>query len=167
MKQTLTALVLDQPGVLMRVAGLFTRRGFNIDSLTVGPAEEAGLSRMTIAIDADDKTVEQIVKQLYKLVDVVKVQDISGVPAVERELLLAKVSAPAAMRAEVAGLVEPFRASVVDVGRTSLILQATGTREKNDALLDLLRPYGVLEIARTGVTAIVRSQALVQLHTEN
>jgi acetolactate synthase-1/3 small subunit len=164
MKQTLTALVLDQPGVLMRVAGLVTRRGFNIDSLTVGPTEEAGLSRMTITLDADAVTVEQIIKQLYKLVDVVKVQDISDVATVERELLLVKVSAPPALRAEIAGLIEPFRASVVDVGRASLILQATGAREKNDALLELLQPYGVMEIARTGVTALVRSQALVHLH---
>jgi acetolactate synthase-1/3 small subunit len=158
MRHTLSVIVNDQPGVLARVAGLFSRRGFNIDSLTVGPMEEAGLSRMTITTIGDEATLEQVTKQLNKLIDVIKVQNLSGDPMVERELLLIKVTANAATRAEITGIVEPFRAAVVDVGRTSLIVQATGNKEKNDALIELLRPYGVKEIARTGVTALVRSQ---------
>ncbi|GAX91491.1 acetolactate synthase small subunit [Effusibacillus lacus] len=158
MRHTLSVLVNDQPGVLTRVAGLFSRRGFNIDSLTVGPAEEQGLSRMTITMLGDEATLEQVMKQLHKLIDVIKVQDITNEPMVERELLLIKIAANPTVRAEVTGIVEPFRASVVDVGRNSMIIQATGNREKNDALIELLRPYGIKEIARTGTTALVRSQ---------
>lgn len=158
MRHTLSVLVNDQPGVLARVSGLFSRRGFNIDSLTVGPSEEVGLSRMTISTIGDEATLEQIMKQLHKLIDVIKVQDITADPMVERELLLVKVSASQSARAELTGIVEPFRAAVVDVGRTSMIIQATGSRDKNDALIELLRPYGLKEIARTGTTALVRSQ---------
>lgn len=158
MRKTLAVLVNDQPGVLVRVAGLFSRRGFNIESLTVGPSEEAGLSRMTIVTICDEAMLEQMVKQLYKLIDVIKVQNISNVPVVERELLLIKVSASSASRAEIVGLTEPFRAAIVDVGRSTLIIQATGDREKNDALIELLRPYGISEITRTGITSMVRSQ---------
>lgn len=160
MRHTLSVIVNDQPGVLARVAGLFSRRGYNIDSLTVGPSEEAGVSRMTITTIGDESTLEQVMKQLHKLIDVIKVQDISNEPMVERELLLIKVTANPASRTEVSGIVEPFRASIVDVGRTSVIIQATGSKEKNDALIELLRPYGVKEIARTGTTALVRSQAV-------
>ncbi|MFC4769657.1 acetolactate synthase small subunit [Effusibacillus consociatus] len=160
MRHTLSVLVNDQPGVLARIAGLFSRRGFNIDSLTVGPAEEAGLSRMTITTIGDEDTIEQVMKQLHKLIDVIKVQNITNDPMVERELLLIKIAANPAARTEITGIVEPFRASVVDVGRNSMIIQATGNREKNDALIELLRPYGVKEIARTGATALVRSQVV-------
>lgn len=158
MRHTLSVIVNDQPGVLARVAGLFSRRGFNIDSLTVGPAEEPGVSRMTITTIGDEATLEQVMKQLHKLIDVIKVQDISNDPMVERELLLIKVTANPTSRTEISGIVEPFRASIVDVGRSSVIVQATGSKDKNDALIELLRPYGVKEIARTGTTALVRSQ---------
>lgn len=158
MRHTLSVIVNDQPGVLARVAGLFSRRGFNIDSLTVGPAEEPGVSRMTITTLGDESTLEQVMKQLHKLIDVIKVQDITEDPMVERELLLIKVTANPTSRTEISGIVEPFRASVVDVGRSSVIIQATGSKDKNDALIELLRPYGVKEIARTGTTALVRSQ---------
>lgn len=158
MRHTLSVIVNDQPGVLARVAGLFSRRGFNIDSLTVGPAEEPGVSRMTITTLGDESTLEQVMKQLHKLIDVIKVQDITEDPMVERELLLIKVTANSTSRTEIGGIVEPFRASVVDVGRSSVIIQATGSKDKNDALIELLRPYGVKEIARTGTTALVRSQ---------
>lgn len=158
MRHTLSVTVNDQPGVLARVAGLFSRRGFNIDSLTVGPAEELGVSRMTITTLGDESTLEQVMKQLHKLIDVIKVQDITDDPMVERELLLIKVTANPTSRTEISGIVEPFRASIVDVGRSSVIIQATGSKDKNDALIELLRPYGVKEIARTGTTALVRSQ---------
>jgi acetolactate synthase-1/3 small subunit len=160
LRHTLSVLVNDQPGVLARIAGLFSRRGFNIESLTVGGSEEAGLSRITITTTGDDATLEQIMKQLHKLIDVIKVQDITNEPMVARELLLIKVASNAQTRAEINGIIEPFRASVVDVGRTSLIIQVTGDREKNDALIELLKPYGVKEIARTGITALVRGQVV-------
>lgn len=160
MRHTLSVLVNDQPGVLARIAGLFSRRNFNIESLTVGNSEEPGLSRMTITTTGDEATLEQVMKQLHKLIDVIKVQDITNDPLVSRELLLIKVSSNAQTRAEIGGIVEPFRASVVDVGRSSLIIQVTGDREKNDALIELLKPYGVKEIARTGITALVRGQAM-------
>jgi len=160
MREQLAVWVLDQPGVLWRILSLFSRRGYNIGSLTAGPSEEAGVARVTITLSVDDVTAEQVSKQLYKLVDVIKVQVITELPTVERELLLVKVTASAAVRSELAILTEPFRAAVVDVGRTSLIVQATGSREKNDALLDLLKPYGITEVARTGVAAMVRSQTV-------
>jgi acetolactate synthase I/III small subunit len=160
LRHTLSVLVNDQPGVLARIAGLFSRRGFNIESLTVGGSEEAGLSRITITTTGDDATLEQIMKQLHKLIDVIKVQDITNEPMVARELLLIKVASNAQTRAEINGIIEPFRASVVDVGRTSLIIQVTGDRDKNDALIELLKPYGVKEIARTGITALVRGQVV-------
>ncbi|GIM47191.1 acetolactate synthase small subunit [Collibacillus ludicampi] len=160
MRHTLSVLVNDQPGVLARIAGLFSRRGFNIESLTVGSSEEPGLSRMTITTTGDEATLEQVMKQLHKLVDVIKVQDITSDPMVARELLLVKVASNAQTRTEINGIIEPFRASVVDVGRTSLIIQVTGDRDKNDALIELLKPYGVKEIARTGITALVRGQVV-------
>jgi acetolactate synthase I/III small subunit len=159
-RHTLSVLVNDQPGVLARIAGLFSRRGFNIESLTVGSSEEPGLSRMTITTTGDEATLEQVMKQLHKLVDVIKVQDITNDPMVARELLLVKVASNAQTRTEINGIIEPFRASVVDVGRTSLIIQVTGDRDKNDALIELLKPYGVKEIARTGITALVRGQVV-------
>jgi acetolactate synthase I/III small subunit len=158
MRQTLSVLVNDEPGVLSRVAGLFSRRGFNIDSLTVGPTEEAGLSRMTITTNCDAATLEQISKQLYKLIDVLNVQSLSNFPMVERELLLIKVHDNASTHAEISSIVDAFRASIVDVGRSTVVIQATGNYKKNNALIELLRPYGVTEIARTGATAMIRSQ---------
>ncbi|ATY85469.1 acetolactate synthase small subunit [Kyrpidia spormannii] len=156
MKHVLSVLVNDQPGVLARVAGLFSRRGFNIESITVGNAEEAGLSRMTLVTSGDERTLEQIMKQLHKLVDVIKVNDLTEEPMVARELVLIKVAATATTRPEITHLIEPFRAAIVDVGRNSLVVQATGDMDKIDALIELLRPYGIKEIARTGVTALMR-----------
>ncbi|CAB3394582.1 acetolactate synthase small subunit [Kyrpidia spormannii] len=156
MKHVLSVLVNDQPGVLARVAGLFSRRGFNIESISVGNAEEAGLSRMTLVTSGDERTLEQIMKQLHKLVDVIKVNDLTEEPMVARELVLIKVAATATTRPEITHLIEPFRAAIVDVGRNSLVVQATGDMDKIDALIELLRPYGIKEIARTGVTALMR-----------
>jgi acetolactate synthase I/III small subunit len=160
MRHTLLVLVNDQPGVLARVAGLFARRGYNIDSITVGPSEEEGLSRMTIVTTGDEQTLEQVMKHLHKLIDVIKVQDISSEPMVGRELALIKVAANASSRPEITHLIEPFRASIVDVGRQSLVVQITGDTDKVDALIELLRPYGIKELARTGQTAMVRGNVV-------
>ncbi|WP_454190237.1 acetolactate synthase small subunit [Paenibacillus sp. Marseille-Q7038] len=155
-RHTIAVLVNDQPGVLQRVSGLFGRRGFNIESITVGQSEEAGLSRMVIVTLGDDKLLEQIEKQLYKLIDVIKVVNLSSNPMVGRELALIKVKADPSERPEVMGLVETFRASVVDIGNTSLMVQVVGDTEKIDAMIELLKPYGIRELSRTGVTAMVR-----------
>lgn len=163
-RHTLSILVNDQPGVLARVANLFSQRGFNIESITVGPCEEPGLSRMVIVTRGDERVVEQICKQLHKLIDVIKVQRVSEFPMVERELALIKVGASPSVRTEIQGIVEPFRAAVVDVGPQSLIVQVTGDPEKVDALIELLRPYGIKELTRTGVTAMMRGSVKQAVH---
>ncbi|MGO4496865.1 acetolactate synthase small subunit [Paenibacillus sp. 2RAB27] len=155
-KHTVSVLVNNQPGVLQRVSGLFGRRGFNIESITVGESEENGLSRMVIVTTGDDNTLEQISKQLYKLIDVIKVVDLSSNPMVARELALIKVNAEPLMRPEILGIVETFRAAVVDIGPASLIVQVVGDSDKIDAMVELLRPYGIRELSRTGVTAMIR-----------
>ncbi|ASS68890.1 MULTISPECIES: acetolactate synthase small subunit [unclassified Paenibacillus] len=155
-KYTIAVLVNNQPGVLQRVSGLFGRRGFNIESITVGASEEPGLSRMVIVTGGDDKLLEQVSKQLYKLIDVIKVIDVSANPMVERELALIKVTAEPSARPEILGVVETFRAAVVDIGPSTLIVQAVGGPDKIDAMIELLRPYGIRELSRTGVTAMNR-----------
>jgi len=155
-KHTIAILVNDQPGVLQRVSGLFGRRGFNIESITVGASEEPGLSRMVIVTTGDDHTLEQIQKQLYKLIDVIKVTDVSSNPMVGRELGLIKIGAEPAARPEILGIVETFRAAVVDIGPNTLIVQVVGDTEKIDAMIELLKPYGIRELSRTGVTAMAR-----------
>ncbi|ALS29402.1 acetolactate synthase small subunit [Paenibacillus cisolokensis] len=156
-KHTIAILVNDQPGVLQRVSGLFGRRGFNIESITVGASEEAGLSRMVIVTTGDNKTLEQVSKQLYKLIDVIKVVDVSSAPMVARELALIKVNAEPSARPEILGVVETFRASIVDISPSTVIVQAVGDTEKIDAIIELLKPYGIRELCRTGVTAMNRS----------
>ncbi|MBD2867689.1 acetolactate synthase small subunit [Paenibacillus arenilitoris] len=158
-KHTIAVIVNDQPGVLQRVSGLFGRRGFNIESITVGTSEEAGLSRMVIVTSGDDHTLEQVTKQLYKLIDVIKVIDLSSNPMVARELALIKVSAEPSARPEILGVVETFRAAVVDIGTHSLMVQVVGDTEKIDAMVELLKPYGIRELSRTGVTAMIRGNA--------
>lgn len=158
-KHTISVLVNDQPGVLQRVAGLFGRRGYNIESITVGQSEEEGLSRMVIVTTGNDKIVEQVTKQLYKLIDVIKVVHLSANPMVVRELALLKINAEPAARPEILGVVETFRAAVVDVGPTSLIVQVIGDSEKIDAMVELLKPYGIRELTRTGATAMIRGTA--------
>lgn len=155
-KHTIAILVNDQPGVLQRVSGLFGRRGFNIESITVGASEEPGLSRMVIVTTGDERTLEQIQKQLYKIVDVIKVIDVGSNPMVARELGLIKVSAEPSARPEILGVVETFRAAVVDIGPSSLIVQVVGDTDKIDAMIELLKPYGIRELSRTGVTALTR-----------
>ena len=153
---TIIALVQDKPGVLTRVAGLFRRRGFNISSLAVGNSEQKGLSRMTFVVDGDQYTVDQATKQLDKLIDVVKVANLSDEEIVSRELALIKVKVTPSTRGEILEMVHPFRAEIVDVGSQSMVIEVTGSGEKIQALYDLLEPFGVLELMRTGRLAMVR-----------
>ncbi|MEA4924718.1 MAG: acetolactate synthase small subunit [Syntrophomonadaceae bacterium] len=155
-KHTLAVTVENKSGVLTRVTTLFRRRGYNIDSLTVGTTENPGISRMTIVVEGDDKVIEQVSKQLYKLVDVCKVVDITQDRSVDRELVLIKVKADNNVRSEIVQLVDIFRARIVDIGRTSLIVEATGDRGKIDALEESFRPFGIIELVRTGKVAMVR-----------
>ncbi|MBI4302225.1 MAG: acetolactate synthase small subunit [Chloroflexi bacterium] len=158
-KRTLVALVEDRPGVLNRVASLFRRRGFNIESLAVGPSDVPNISRMTIVVDGATTVVEQVAKQLYKLIDVVKVSDISEDNFVARELALIKVRTTPSTRSEIIQIVDIFRANIVDVATDSLIVEATGDEEKIDSLLLLLRSFGVKEMVRTGRVALVRGMS--------
>jgi len=155
---TLSVLVEDRPGVLARVANLFAARGFNIHSLAVGTTEEPGFSRMTIVVDVQKKPLEQVTKQLNKLVNVIKVQELEPRDAVERELALIKVRAEGDARARVIEIANIFRARVLDVTHTSISLEATGTTEKLEALLELLAGFGVVEVARTGTVALGRGE---------
>lgn len=156
MRHTVIALMEDRPGVLSRVASLFRRRNFNIESLTVGHSEAKGISRMTIVVDGDDATVEQVEKQLYKLIHVTKVVDATAEPAVLRELALIKVHATANTRSEIMQLVDIFRAKAVDVAADSMTVEITGQEDKIETLVSLLRPFGIKEMARTGRVAMVR-----------
>src|SRR6266851_658255 len=143
MRHVLSALVQNQPGVLAQVSGMLASRGFNIDSLAVGETEDANLSRMTFVVHGDDAELEQVRKQLDKIVTVVKVQDISSEDFVERDLMLIKVTAPPSQRMEIALLVEMFRARVVDIGPTSLIIEISGQERKIETFIELMRPYGI------------------------
>ena len=155
-KQTISVLVEDEAGVLTRIAGLFARRGFNIESLAVGPAEQVGVSRITMVVPGDEKVVEQLIKQLYKLISVLKVQDISQQPCVERELMLIKVNATASNRAEVIQLAQIFRARIVDLSEEALTIEVVGDPGKIVAIIQMLNKFGIREIARTGKIALIR-----------
>lgn len=158
MKHVLSVLVENRPGVLVRVAGLFARRGFNIDSLVVAGTENPAVSRMTIVVDEQDQPVEQVTKQLHKLINVIKITDLEPGGSVERELLLVKVKADAATRSEIMQMVEIFRARIVDVSKEVLIIETTGTQEKVSAFMDLIAPFGVVELMRTGRLAMGRGK---------
>jgi acetolactate synthase-1/3 small subunit len=160
MRHLLSALVQNQPGVLAQVAGMLASRGFNIDSLAVGETEQAELSRMTFVVRGDDRVLEQVRKQLEKVVTVVRVQDISAEAFVERDLMLVRVECPQEKRAELKDLVDIFRAKIVDVNRAALMIELSGTEDKVEAFVDVLRPYGILELARTGRIALVRSNSV-------
>jgi acetolactate synthase-1/3 small subunit len=160
MKHTLSVLVEDQSGALSRISGLFARRGYNIESLAVGPTEQVGISRLTMVVAGDDRILEQMTRQLLKLVNVLEVIDLTVIPAVERELMLVKVQADAASRGAVFDLVQVFRAKVVDVADTALTLEVVGDPGKLVALEQLLRPFGILEIARTGKVALQRASGV-------
>ncbi|MDD2586215.1 MAG: acetolactate synthase small subunit [Syntrophomonadaceae bacterium] len=155
-KHTLAVTVENKPGVLTRVTTLFRRRGYNIESLSVGETENPTISRMTIVVAGDEKIIEQVTKQLYKLVDVIKIVDLTEERSVERELILIKVKADNNVRAEIVQIVDIFRARIVDIGRNSLIIEATGDAGKIDAIEDSLKPFGILELVRTGKVAMIR-----------
>ena len=156
MKHTLSVLVEDEAGVLSRIAGLFARRGFNIESLAVGPTEQIGISRITMVVPGDNRTIEQLTKQLYKLINILKVHDITNVPCVERELMLLKIHAAKQYRGDILDIVNIFRARIVDISNTFLILEVTGDPGKIVAIEQLLSQYGIVEIARTGKISLVR-----------
>ena len=160
MKHTLSVLVEDESGVLTRIAGLFARRGFNIESLAVGPAEQIGISRITMVVPTEDKTIDQLSKQLYKLVNILKVQNITDVPCVERELMLLKVNTEGHKRSEILEIVQIFRARVVDLAENSLTIEVTGDPGKIMAIEQILKPFGINEIARTGKISLIRESKI-------
>ncbi len=159
MRHVLSALVQNQPGVLAHISGMMASRGFNIDSLAVGETEDPNLSRMTVVVRGDDGVLDKLRKQLDKVVTVVRVHDISAENFVERDLMLIKVKAPPSKRMEISLLVEMFRARVVDISEDTLIIENSGREDKIEAFIDLMRPYGIIELARTGRIALVRGQA--------
>lgn len=160
MKHTLSVLVEDEAGVLTRIAGLFARRGFNIESLAVGPAEQTGISRITMVVPGDEASIEQLTKQLYKLINVIKVSDITSVPCVERELMLIKVNASSTTRSEILELVQIFRARVVDVAEDAITIEVVGDPGKIVAIVQVLEKFGIREVARTGKIALTRESGV-------
>jgi len=161
MQHILVAYVEDKPGVLNRVASLFRRRAFNIESLTVGHTEQPGVSRMTIVVDADEMMARRIEANLYKLVNVLRVDDVTEKPAVVRDLALIKVAVKNGNRGEILQLADVFRARVVDVTNESLVIEITGTEDKIDGLVEVLRPFGLIEMVRTGMVAMARGAEAV------
>lgn len=159
MKRIISATVQNRGGVLNRITSMLNKRQFNIESITVGPSEAEGVSKMTMVVEInDDQQLEQLTKQLNKQIDVLKVSDITDKAIVARELALIKVNGNAQARHELQGIIAPFRASIIDVSKDSLTIQVTGKTEKVDALIALLKPYGIKELARTGTTAFLRGQ---------
>jgi len=161
MRHVLSALVQNQPGVLAHVSGMLASRGFNIDSLAVGETEEPQLSRMTFVVHGDDNVLDQVRKQLDKIVSIVRVDDISSENYVERDLMLIKVVAPPEKRTEIALLVEMFRGRVVDISQDNIMIEISGQEQKIEKFIDLMRPYGIIELARTGRIALVRGRVQV------
>jgi acetolactate synthase-1/3 small subunit len=162
MKRILAILVEDRSGVLTRVSGLFSRRGYNIQNIAVGRTTEQGISRMTVTVDADPLTVEQIVKQLNKLVDVLKVSDLTDEPAVERELMLVKVKAEPGKRSEIQQMADTFRAKIIDLSPDSMIIELTGDEQKLQAFLMMMQEYGIKEIACTGKISLLRGSKVTR-----
>ena len=158
-RHTLSVLVEDKPGVLARVAGLFSRRGFNIDTLAVGPTEDPDISRITLTLDGAVHPIDQVTKQLHKLVNVIKIRDMEPEGTIAREMALFRVSAAVESRAEIMQFAEIFGAKIVDVSRKSLTIEVTGTQEKVDSFERMVRPHGLIEMARTGEVAISKSRA--------
>ena len=159
-RRTLVVLMEDKPGVLSNVSNLFRRRNYNIESLTVGHSETPGISRMTVVVYASDAVLEQVIKQLYKLIHVTKVTDITDDDAVIRELALIRVHAISTNRAEIKQLVDIFRAQIIDVAHDSMTIEITGTEDKVDSLVEILRPFGIKELTRTGRVAMVRGSTV-------
>jgi acetolactate synthase-1/3 small subunit len=162
-QHVVSVLVENRAGTLSRVSGLFSRRGFNIDSLTVGETEDASVSRMTIAVTGADSVLEQIIKQLGKLVDVIAIRELAGGSCLRREILLVKIGVDEKTRPAVIEIAGIFRSRVVDVSPATITVEATGDREKLNGLLLLLRPYGILELARTGLVALERGQRVLEI----
>lgn len=158
MRHIISMLVENESGALSRIAGLFSARGYNIESLTVAPTEDPTLSRMTLVTRGNDEIIEQITKQLNKLVDVVKLMDLTDGPHIEREMMLIKVNAASNMRDEVKRLVDIFRGRIIDVSETTYVIELTGTAEKLDAFVQTLRPAGIVEVVRSGVSGIARGE---------
>lgn len=167
MKYVVSILVHNEPGVLARIAGLFSRRGFNIDSLAVGTTDKPEVSRMTVVLEGDDYIIEQVTKQLNKLVDVVKVYVLKSQESVQRELVLFKVHITASTRSEVMQIVDIFRAKIVDVSRTSMVIEITGDSSKVQAMEDLLRQFGIKEMVRTGLIAVERGSKIIKSNKED
>ena len=159
MKHTLVAWMRDKPGVLNRVSGMLRRRNFNIDSLQVGHSETPGISRMTFVVDGNDHMVDQVIKQMRKVVDVTRVEDITNRPIVVRELALIRVQASAETRSEIVQMVNIYRGEIVDVAMDSMVVQIVGSEERVDSLIDLLSNFGIVEMVRTGRVALVRGSA--------
>ena len=164
MRHTLAVLVENNPGVLTRVAGLFSRRGYNIDSLTVGRTESPNISRMTIVVAGDDLVLEQVTKQLHKLIDVIKINDVTSEQYVDRELVLIKVGADPAVRGEIMQIVDIFRARIVDIGRKTLMIECTGDEGKINAVIESLKPFGIKELVRTGKIAMLRGSKMTSIN---
>lgn len=160
MRHVLSVIVENKPGVLARIAGLFSRRGFNIDSLAVGTTEKPEFSRITLVVTGEDLVIEQITKQLYKLIDTYKVTDLTTVKHIEREMLLVKVSINASTRSEALEIVNVFRGKIIDVSDKSITVEITGDYEKNEGFLSLLKKFGIIEIVRTGTIAIQRGTGI-------
>jgi len=158
MRHTIVVLVEDKPGVLNRVASLFRRRAYNIESLTVGHTETPGVSRMTITVDGDEVSTARLTAYLYKLVNVIQVFDLSAVPSVSRDLAMIKVNAGVESRTHIMQIVDVFRARIVDVTNASFIIEITGDEEKIEGFIDVLRPWGIIEMVRTGIVAMARGQ---------
>ena len=156
MKHTLSVLVQDESGVLSRISGLFARRGFNIDSLAVGPAEKKGISRITMSVQGDNRTIEQLIKQLHKLINILDVQNVTDLPCIERELMLIKISTTQNSRSNVVEIANIFRAKIVDISFNSLTLEVTGDPGKIFAIQQLLTKQEILQVARTGKIILVR-----------
>ena len=167
MKHTLSVLIEDESGVLTRIASLFARRGFNIESLAVGSSEKEGVSRLTMVLAGDHSTVDQLIKQLYKLINVLKVQDITNIPCVERELMLLKMNAPKETRAQILDIANVFRSKVVDLAEYSLTLEITGDPGKVLVIEQLLKKFGILEIARTGKISLTRDSKINTEYLKN
>jgi acetolactate synthase-1/3 small subunit len=159
LKHTIVALVENKPGVLNRIASKWRQRGFNIESLAVGHSEIPGLSRMTFVVDGATTDVEQVTKQLFKIIDVVKISDLTDEPMVARELALIKVNAGPSNRSAILMVVDIFRADIIDVSQESVVVEVTGVEEKIDAIIEMLRPYGIRELVRTGRVAMTRGAA--------
>jgi acetolactate synthase I/III small subunit len=165
MRHTISMLVENESGALSRIAGLFSARGYNIESLTVAPTEDATLSRMTLVTHGSDDVIEQITKQLNKLVDVVKLIDLTEGAHIEREMMLIKTNATGAMREEVKRLVDIFRARIIDVTETTYVVEITGDGQKLDAFIQAVRPAGILEVVRSGVSGIARGEKSLRVET--